>query len=128
MNTVSFIDAFPAASEPDSLQIDFEDAEIQCVDCGKSFVWSAGEQHFYHQKELRNPPKRCRTCKKAKNDRIEAAARSADGEKERINVRVTCDECNETTTVPFYPSQGRPVYCRDCYQSKSNMLAAGDLS
>ena len=29
-----------------------------------------------------------------------------------------CAECGTSTTVPFKPTQGRPVYCRDCFRSK----------
>ena len=32
--------------------------------------------------------------------------------------KVTCDECKKETEVPFEPTQGKPVYCRDCYQKK----------
>ncbi|MBI2545473.1 MAG: DNA-directed RNA polymerase [Candidatus Aenigmarchaeota archaeon] len=28
--------------------------------------------------------------------------------------KVTCSDCGQETEVPFEPSQGRPVYCRDC--------------
>ncbi len=28
----------------------------------------------------------------------------------------TCSECGAETKVPFKPIDGRPVYCRDCYQ------------
>jgi CxxC-x17-CxxC domain-containing protein len=31
---------------------------------------------------------------------------------------VTCDECGAPTQVPFKPTAGRPVYCRDCFSSK----------
>ncbi len=27
----------------------------------------------------------------------------------------TCADCGKATQVPFKPSPGRPVYCRDCY-------------
>ncbi len=30
--------------------------------------------------------------------------------------KATCSDCGKETEVPFKPSQGRPVYCRDCYQ------------
>lgn len=30
--------------------------------------------------------------------------------------KVTCSDCNQETEVPFKPTEGRPVYCRDCYQ------------
>lgn len=28
---------------------------------------------------------------------------------------VKCAKCGKQTEVPFKPSGGRPVYCRDCY-------------
>jgi CxxC-x17-CxxC domain-containing protein len=30
---------------------------------------------------------------------------------------VTCAACGQETTVPFVPRTGRPLYCRDCFQS-----------
>lgn len=27
----------------------------------------------------------------------------------------TCSDCGKATQVPFKPTEGRPVYCRDCY-------------
>jgi CxxC-x17-CxxC domain-containing protein len=35
--------------------------------------------------------------------------------RQRIEVSVDCAQCGQQTTVPFYPSQGRPVYCRSCF-------------
>ncbi|HLC79600.1 MAG TPA: CxxC-x17-CxxC domain-containing protein [archaeon] len=26
-----------------------------------------------------------------------------------------CSDCGQATKVPFKPTEGRPVYCRDCY-------------
>jgi CxxC-x17-CxxC domain-containing protein len=26
-----------------------------------------------------------------------------------------CADCGADTEVPFEPTEGRPVYCRDCY-------------
>lgn len=31
---------------------------------------------------------------------------------------VKCASCGKQTEVPFKPSGGRPVYCRDCYMQK----------
>ncbi len=28
----------------------------------------------------------------------------------------TCADCGGACTVPFKPTEGRPVYCRDCFQ------------
>lgn len=30
----------------------------------------------------------------------------------------TCSECGKQTEVPFNPSPGKPVYCRECYASR----------
>ncbi|HEX9909117.1 MAG TPA: CxxC-x17-CxxC domain-containing protein [Thermoplasmata archaeon] len=27
-----------------------------------------------------------------------------------------CSDCGCETQVPFKPTEGRPVYCRECYQ------------
>lgn len=102
-----------AVSAADS---EFQDATIVCIDCSREFIWTAGEQAFFRDKHLQNPPKRCKPCKHAKNDRLAAiAAAQASGVKQRIEVSVKCARCGEATTVPFYPSQGRPVFCRSCF-------------
>jgi len=33
---------------------------------------------------------------------------------------VKCSNCGNDTTVPFQPSEGRPVYCRDCFSKMKN--------
>ena len=94
----------------------FEDAPIICVDCSQEFIWTAGEQAFFRDKNLQNPPKRCKECKKAKNLRLEAIEIArATGKRHRIEVRADCAQCSTPTTVPFYPCQDRPVYCRSCF-------------
>jgi CxxC-x17-CxxC domain-containing protein len=30
---------------------------------------------------------------------------------------VTCESCGKDTQVPFKPTGGKPVYCRDCFKS-----------
>ena len=32
--------------------------------------------------------------------------------------KATCAECGEQCEVPFKPTEGKPVYCRDCYRKK----------
>lgn len=103
---------------------DFQDRSIACVDCGESFIWTVGEQVFFHDKGLKNEPKRCKPCKLAKNDRLAAiSAAQMSGVRQRIEVTVNCAQCGEQTTVPFYPSQGRPVYCRSCFLATRTMSA-----
>jgi CxxC-x17-CxxC domain-containing protein len=108
----------PVESTPDQspAETQFEDRPIKCVDCGDNFIWTGGEQVFFHDKGLKNEPKRCKPCKQAKNERLAAiAAAQSSGVRQRIEVSVQCAKCGQQTTVPFYPSQGRPVYCRACF-------------
>ena len=108
------------------IESDFEEQSILCIDCNSNFVWSIGEQTFYRDKGLKNPPKRCKECKQAKNERLAAiAAAQAAGIKQKIEVAVNCARCNSQTTVPFYPSQGRPVYCRSCFLEMNPALIKG---
>jgi CxxC-x17-CxxC domain-containing protein len=106
----------PTTPKPTSQESEFDDMTILCIDCDSDFVWSAGEQAFFRDKNLLNPPKRCKQCKQAKNNRLAAIEAAAEtGIRQRIEVSVKCARCAETTTVPFYPSQGRPVFCRSCF-------------
>ena len=40
--------------------------------------------------------------------------------------KATCASCGKTCEVPFRPSDGKPVYCRDCFAGRSAM--GGDRS
>ena len=44
-------------------KISFSDLNITCVDCERTFVFSAGEQAFFASKAL-SLPKRCPACRK----------------------------------------------------------------
>ncbi len=123
------VNEFINASAKPVEESEFVDRGITCGDCGKNFVWTVGEQAFFRDKKLQNPPKRCKECKQAKNERLAAIASSqASGIRQRIEVAVSCARCGETTTVPFYPSQGRPVYCRSCYlELNPSILNGGQL-
>jgi CxxC-x17-CxxC domain-containing protein len=32
--------------------------------------------------------------------------------------KAVCSECGAETEVPFKPTEGRPVYCRDCFAKR----------
>ena len=92
---------------------EYNDILLTCVDCSQEFVFSAGEQQFFADKGLKNQPKRCKECKEKKNERILATSQLY--QRERVEEAVRCALCAIETTVPFKPTQGRPVYCRDCF-------------
>jgi CxxC-x17-CxxC domain-containing protein len=126
--SVSEIDGFGSAPSTAAAEApEFEDRAITCIDCSKDFIWTVGEQVFFRDKRLQNPPKRCKECKQAKNERLAAIALAqASGIKQRIEVSVNCARCTASTTVPFYPSQGRPVYCRSCFLEMNPQILNGD--
>lgn len=100
------------------------DVEIQCIECRTPFTWTAGEQDFFQTKGLTNPPKRCKPCKKAKNQRLSDIERArVDGKRYHVVMPAQCAACDKVTTVPFYPSQGRPVYCRNCFKEMKTQKA-----
>ena len=47
--------------------MEFLDRELKCSDCGTEFVFTAGEQLFFHDKQFTNAPKHCKRCKAKRN-------------------------------------------------------------
>lgn len=41
----------------------YEDKTLICKECGKEFVFTAGEQEFYASKGFENEPQRCKACR-----------------------------------------------------------------
>jgi CxxC-x17-CxxC domain-containing protein len=95
--------------------MDFTDRVLKCIDCGEDFVFTAGEQVFFQDKQFKNDPKRCKKCK---------AKRVRGPRRVRPETRTTCSECGIETTVPFKPTQGRPVLCRLCFQKQTHTVPA----
>ena len=106
--------------------MEFQDKILKCVDCGAEFVFTAGEQLFFHDKQFKNEPKRCKPCKTKRASMVGAAAPGATYSK--VETRTTCSQCGKETTVPFKPTQGRPVYCRECFQARRTSSASSAAS
>jgi len=96
-----------------------EDKTIKCVDCGEEFLFTVGEQEFYREHGLTNFPTRCRRCREARKASRGDRPASHGGSGAREMHKATCANCGAETTVPFAPTAGRPVYCRDCFQQMS---------
>ncbi|MGC4191982.1 MAG: zinc-ribbon domain containing protein [Thermomicrobiales bacterium] len=113
---------------------------LTCRDCGQEFVFTLGEQEFYTQRGF-SEPQRCPACRQARKSQRNQCGGSYDsygsgggyssngggygGGRERSYDNgprqlypATCSECGKPTEVPFNPSPGKPVYCRECYQAK----------
>jgi CxxC-x17-CxxC domain-containing protein len=102
--------------------MEFQDKMLKCIDCGTDFVFTAGEQLFFHDKQFKNEPKRCKTCK-AKRVSVLGAVPAVRAFT-RTETRTNCSQCGKETTVPFKPTQGRPVLCRECFQGKRTAASA----
>ncbi|HZQ69198.1 MAG TPA: zinc-ribbon domain containing protein [Terriglobales bacterium] len=104
--------------------MEFQDKILKCIDCGADFVFTAGEQLFFHDKQFKNEPKRCKTCKAKRVSVLGAAPAQSNGGFAKVETRTVCSNCGKDTTVPFKPTQGRPVFCRECFQSRRQMATA----
>ena len=100
----------------------FQDKTLTCSDCDKSFTFSVEEQEQFQSRGYTNEPKRCPECRQARK-----TERSANGggnygnsgsgySPTRQMFPAVCSDCGKSTSVPFEPRHGRPVYCSDCYR------------
>ncbi len=118
----------------------YTDRTITCIDCGQSFVFTAGEQDFYAQRGFTEAPKRCPSCRSARKAQRgatsgEGGAQGAGGgysaaghgsgdggyggeRRPRQMFSAVCAECGRAAQVPFQPTGARPVYCSDCFQTR----------
>lgn len=85
----------------------FEDKTLTCVECGNEFVFTAGEQEFYAEKQYQNEPKRCKECR---------IARKNAGRPQREYFTGVCAQCGGEAKVIFQPSADRPIYCSACFE------------
>lgn len=46
----------------------YEDKTLVCKECGKEFVFTAGEQEFYAERGFQNEPQRCKACRDARKN------------------------------------------------------------
>jgi CxxC-x17-CxxC domain-containing protein len=88
-------------------RMEYSDKTLTCVDCGQTFVFSAGEQIFYGEKHFRHDPKHCKACRAKRTNRPMS-----------LETTVTCAACGASATVPFLPRQDRPVLCRMCFHQE----------
>jgi CxxC-x17-CxxC domain-containing protein len=95
----------------------FEEKQLECADCGKSFVFSSSEQEFFATMGYAHPPKRCPECRNARRaGRSGGSDRAGGYGGARESFPAVCASCGVQTTVPFQPRTDRPVYCSDCYR------------
>jgi CxxC-x17-CxxC domain-containing protein len=98
--------------------VSFVDKALRCRECGRDFVFTAGEQEFYQLKGLMNEPARCPECRSARKASRSAGSAGAGGTSSRPPREMhpaVCAECGAQTMVPFLPRGDKPVYCSTCF-------------
>jgi CxxC-x17-CxxC domain-containing protein len=108
----------------------YQDESLNCVDCSRPFTFTAGEQEFFAAKGFQNKPNRCPDCRAARKASqggggARGGSRSGGGAGggggfggQREMFKATCSQCGGVAEVPFQPRGDKPVYCRDCFQSR----------
>ena len=121
------------------------DRTLTCRDCGQAFTSTAGEQAFYQERGF-SEPQRCPSCRAARKAQRTAGGDSYGGGSysggggsyssggygngggysggggyssgPRQMYPAVCSNCGKETEVPFEPRSDKPVYCRECFQSR----------
>lgn len=105
------------------------DRTLVCRDCGQSFIFTAGEQGFYAERGYTDP-QRCPSCRAARKAERGGGGGYGGGSRgygseggyggTRTMYATVCSNCGKDTEVPFEPTTGKPVYCRECFQDRRN--------
>ena len=83
----------------------YQDKTLVCKECGKEFVFTAGEQEFYAERGFQNEPQRCKACRDARKN-------AARGPREFFTApRAGLIDCHKENAPargrsPFWQSQG----------------------
>lgn len=100
----------------------YQDKIKVCKDCNREFTFTASEQEFFASKGFTNEPGRCPSCRAAKKEQSgfgrNRNSGSRGGRSDRQMYEAVCSSCGATAQVPFQPTGDKPVYCRDCFQSR----------
>jgi CxxC-x17-CxxC domain-containing protein len=101
--------------------LNFVDKSLTCADCGTSFTFSADDQAYHQQKGFTNEPRRCPSCRSAKQaERNGGSGYSGGYGGQREMFSATCSQCGKEAQVPFQPRGDKPVYCSDCFSTRRN--------
>lgn len=116
------------------------DKTLTCSDCGMEFQFTEREQAFYAEKGF-SDPRRCASCRASRKAAraggdssygggsysggydsgytagggYSAGGYGSRGPREMFSA--TCSSCGKEARVPFRPTNGKPVYCSDCFRT-----------
>jgi CxxC-x17-CxxC domain-containing protein len=108
----------------------YADKTLTCADCGQPFTFTESEQQFFAERGF-SEPRRCASCRAARKAQQGSSGSGGYGGSSggygggsgysrgpREMFDATCSSCGKATQVPFRPTQGKPVYCTDCFATR----------
>lgn len=90
----------------------YRDTSITCRDCEKTFVFTAKQMAEFKKRGF-NIPNRCPECHENRT-----ARRRYNRSQDVQTYSATCSQCGKATELPFNPTNGKPVYCEECFKSQ----------
>ena len=88
--------------------MEYQDKTLVCKDCGKEFMWTAGEQDFFAKKGFNNKPTRCKDCRKQNRTKVEAEY-----------YKIECTNCHQIGEAMFKPKDPEAdIFCKKCFEEK----------
>jgi len=105
----------------------YADKMLTCADCGQAFAFTSSEQDFYGQRGF-SEPRRCPSCRASRKAARQSSGGGYGGSSygggygsrdraPREMFDAICSNCGQPAQVPFRPTNGKPVYCSDCFRS-----------
>jgi len=87
-------------------------AQLSAMDKKLDVLMSQSEKRPFEKNYSQHPPRQFN-----RPNRHDAGGRNK-GPRERTFTRVVCADCSKECEIPFKPSGGRPVYCKDCFTKR----------
>jgi CxxC-x17-CxxC domain-containing protein len=97
--------------------MNLQEKSCVCFDCGSPYTFTVEEQQAYEAKGHLHAPKRCPACRQTRKTRQIKSNNLRIPQPGIQSFPATCVQCGQSTTVPFEPKAGRPVYCHVCYRN-----------
>jgi CxxC-x17-CxxC domain-containing protein len=87
----------------------YVDETLNCVDCGREFVFSSANSAFTRKKASKTNPIAIPIADRLARPCVPTIRGAG---------TATCSQCGGVAEVPFNPRGDKPVYCRDCFQAR----------
>ena len=102
--------------------MEFQDKSLRCVDCGVGVHLDGWRTAVLRRQAVQE---RAQALQGVQGQAGQPGERGSGAARDRVETQTTCSACGKDTTVPFRPTQGRPVFCKECFQQRKFAGAGG---